>query len=212
MNRRHLAASAALTVILMTTSAEAADRSADGPAESFIADHEARIRPLERAANLAWWNANVTGKDADFQAKEDAQNRLDAALADRGSVRRAEGAERDAKLVDPLLDRTIAVLYLTYLEKQVDPALLRKITAKANAVEKAFNAYRAKVDGRELTDSQVRKVLKTSKDPAERQKVWEASKAVGPLVEADLKALVLLAERGRAGARVRQLSTPCSSP
>ena len=55
------------------------------------------------------------------------------------------------------------MLYLTYLEKQVDPELLKKITAKANAVEKAFNVFRAKVDGKEMTDSEVRKVLKESK-------------------------------------------------
>ena len=54
-----------------------------------------------------------------------------------------------------------------YLEKQVDPELLRQITAKANAIEKAFNAYRAKVDGREMTDSEVRKVLKESEDSAD---------------------------------------------
>ena len=49
------------------------------------------------------------------------------------------------------------MLYLQYLEKQVDPELLKKITAKANAVEQAFNVYRAKVDGKEMTDSEVRK-------------------------------------------------------
>ena len=71
------------------------------------------------------------------------------------------------------------MLYLQYLEKQVDAGLLKKITAKANAVEQAFNVYRAKVDGKEMTDSEVRKLLKESTDSALRQKVWEASKGVG---------------------------------
>ena len=88
--------------------------------------------------------------------------------------------------------RQIAVLYLLYLEKQVDPELLRQITAKANAIEKTFNAYRANVNGRQMTDSEVRKVLKESRNSAERKAVWEGSKGVGPLVEADLKALVKL--------------------
>ena len=69
---------------------------------------------------------------------------------------------------------------------------MKKITAKANLIEKVFNGYRARVSGRELTDSEVRKVLKESRKPAERKAVWEGSKAVGPLVEADLKALVKL--------------------
>jgi peptidyl-dipeptidase A len=79
-----------------------------------------------------------------------------------------------------------------YLEKQVPPELLRQITAKSNAIEKAFNVYRAEVGERELTDSEVRKVLSDSKDSAERKSVWEASKRVGPVVAGDLKALVLL--------------------
>ena len=66
------------------------------------------------------------------------------------------------------------------------------MVAKANAVEKAFNDFRAKVDGKEMTDSEVRKVLKDSTDSARRQAVWEASKDVGDVVEADLKELVKL--------------------
>lgn len=160
-------------------------------AREIVTAHEANVRPLEREAALAWWNANVSGKDEDFAAKEEAQNRLDAALADPRRFAELK-ALKGAKLDDPLLARQVEVLYLTYLEKQVDPALLRKITAKANAIEKAFNVYRAKVDGKEVTDSEVRKVLKESKDIARRRAVWESSKGVGAVVEADLKELVKL--------------------
>jgi peptidyl-dipeptidase A len=160
-------------------------------ARAFVAAHEATVRPLEKTAALAWWNANVSGKDEDFAAKEEAQNRLDAALADKDRFAELK-ALKAATLDDPTLAREVEVLYLTYLEKQVDPALLRKITAKANAIEKAFNVYRAKVDGKEMTDSEVRKVLKESKDSARRKAVWEASKGVGAVVEADLKELVKL--------------------
>src|SRR5262249_61897517 len=80
----------------------------------------------------------------------------------------------------------------TYLEKQVDKELMKKMVAKANAVEKAFNKFRATVDGQEMTDSAVRKVLKESKDSERRKTVWEASKDVGKVVEADLKELVNL--------------------
>ena len=66
---------------LLTLRADEPDN--DSIARSFVAKHETRIRPLEIAASLAWWNANITGKDEDFKAKEEAQNKLDAALADR---------------------------------------------------------------------------------------------------------------------------------
>ena len=98
---------------------------AEHRARTFIAEHEANIRPLEIAVNRAWWKANTTGKDEDFAAKEEAQNQLDRALSD--TKRFAElKALRDGKLADPLVARQIAVLYLGYLEKQVPPELLRQ--------------------------------------------------------------------------------------
>ncbi|HEU5312094.1 MAG TPA: M2 family metallopeptidase, partial [Candidatus Eisenbacteria bacterium] len=157
--------------------------------------HEREIRPLEKAVALAWWEANTTGKDEAFAKKEEAQNRLDAALAEKPRFRELEEAAATlgpAAPVDPLLARQIAILRLQSIEKQVDPQLLRKMTAKSNAVEKTFNVYRARVNGVEMTDSQVRKILKESKDPAERKAVWEGQKGVAPLVEGDLRELVKL--------------------
>jgi peptidyl-dipeptidase A len=174
---------------LVTLAATTED--ADARARRFVARHEADVKPLEVASALAWWNANVSGKDEDFKIKEEAQNKLDQVLADKERFAELK-ALKESKVGDALLAREIDVLYLQYLEKQVDPALLKQMTAKANAVEKAFNVYRAKVDGKEMTDSEVRKVLKQSKDSERRKAVWEASKGVGGVVEADLKELVRL--------------------
>ncbi|HXT39844.1 MAG TPA: M2 family metallopeptidase, partial [Candidatus Angelobacter sp.] len=161
----------------------------DARARQFIKEHEARIRPLEKAANLTWWNANVSGKDEDFKAKEAAQNKLDEALSDRGRFAELKTIKA-TQLRNPIVRREIDVLYLMYLEKQVDPDLLKRITARANAIEQVFNVSRARVGDKEMTDSEVRKVLKESKDSAQRKAVWEASKAVGGAVEKDLKELV----------------------
>jgi len=165
----------------------------DDDARKFVADHEARVKPLEVAAGHAWWRANISGRDDDFKKKEEAQNAIDAALADRatfGRLRALKQAKDANQIQDPILARQVELLYLAYLEKQVAPDLLRRITAKANAVEQQFNVFRARVDGRELPDSDVRNVLKNSTDSAQRQAVWEASKRVGAVVENDLKELV----------------------
>ena len=98
----------------------------------------------------------------------------------------------EGKIADPLINRQIQLLYLQYLEKQVNPELLKKLTSKANAVEQGFNVFRATVGGQEMTDSKVRDVLKTATDSNTRKDVWEASKVVGAKVEQDLKELVTL--------------------
>jgi peptidyl-dipeptidase A len=162
-------------------------------ARKFLDEHTAKLRPLEIAAARAWWDANVSGDDKDYARKIETQNKIDEALADAAAFARVkELHDKHADIDDRVVARAIDVIYLQYLEKQVDPALLKKMVAKANAVEKAFNVYRAKVDGKEMTDSEVRKVLKESTDSAQRKAVWEASKGVGAVVEADLKELVKL--------------------
>lgn len=160
-------------------------------AREFIAEHVRRVRPLEIEANMAWWDANTTGKDEAFRRKEEAQNRLDQVLADKARFQELKSL-KGQPIEDPLVARQLHLLYLQTLEKQVDPALLKQLTSRANAIEKAFNVYRAKVAGKELTDSQVRTILKESKSSAERKETWEASKGVGQMVSSDLVALARL--------------------
>ena len=161
-------------------------------AQAFIDDHVSRLRPLELAANRAWWNANVTGRAEDFAEKEKTQNRIDQALSDPKKFQELKSLKDAGDISDRLVARQIDLLYLAYLEKQVDPELLKKMVALGNKVEKDFNVYRARVDGKEMTDSEVRKVLKESKDSARRKAVWEASKEVGAQVASQLRDLVKL--------------------
>jgi peptidyl-dipeptidase A len=162
-------------------------------ARKFLDDHTRRLRPLEVAAALAWWNANTTGKEEDFAKKVEAQNRIDEALANPDAFKEVKELKEHRKDIDdPVLARAVDVLYLTYLEKQVDKDLLKQMVTKSNAVEERFNKFRAKVDGKEMTDNEMRGVLKTATDSARLKAVWEAGKAVGGEIEADLKELVRL--------------------
>ncbi|MGQ9651797.1 MAG: M2 family metallopeptidase [Phycisphaerae bacterium] len=174
----------------------AAEPPAADEARRFIAEYEASVRPLQIASARADWNAQATGKDQDYKAAQEAQNKLDAALADPAAFARLKQIREDLGKLQPkpdsLLARQIELLYLEYAAKQLDPELLRRITAKASACMQAFNVYRAKVNGRELPDSEVRKVLRESRDSAYRRAVWEAGKGVGTVVEKDLKELVKL--------------------
>ncbi len=170
--------------------ARAAD-SIDQRAIAFIADHESRIRPLEIEVGRRWWLANTTGRDEDFARKIEIETQLDLALADRERFAELKALD-EAGPADPLLKRQIRVLYLQYLAKQVEPALLEKMINQANEVEKIFNTYRAQEAGRELSDNEVRKVLRQSLDSAQRQAVWESSKGVGALIAPGLVELVAL--------------------
>lgn len=195
----------AISVVIMAVSSHAASgqpADANASARRFIAGYEANIRPLEIKAATLWWDANITGKEETFQAKEVAENQLDEALADPKAFAELKAIQK-AKPSDPLLARQIDLLVLGYTPKQVDPALLKQMTAKSNVCEKTFSRFRANVAGKELTDNEVREILRTSHDPKQRQEAWSASKAVGRLVEADFKVLVGLRNKA-----ARQLGYP----
>ena len=164
------------------------------PRRQFIARHEATVRPLEIESNRCWWEANTTGSDAAFHKKEEIETRLNLLLANRQTFAELN-AIKAQPIRDPLVARQIAVLYLQYLGQQIDPALIKEIAARSNAVEKAYGVYRAEVGGKRLTENEVRDVLRTSKDSARRRAVWEASKAVGPLLAPDLIKLAHLRNR-----------------
>jgi peptidyl-dipeptidase A len=180
---------------MVAATPEATDR-----ARRFVQAYTAKIRPLEIAANRAWWNANITGKDEDFKAKEEAQNKIDAALSSKDDLKEVKAIKEAGNIDDKVIARAIDVIYLAYLEKQLDQELLKKMTALANAVEQKFNTFRARVDGKEMTDAEVRKVLKTSKISERRREVYEASKEVGKVVEPELRQLVKL--RNEAAAKL----------
>jgi peptidyl-dipeptidase A len=169
------------------------DAAATASAKKFLDDFIAKVRPLEITANRAWWDANITGKDEDFAKKEKAQNAIDELLSDKTLFAGVKALkENGAQIDDAILRRAIDIVYLQVLEKQVDKALLDEMSALANSVEKKFSNFRPKVDGKEIDDGEVRKILKTSTLSERRKEVWEAAKEVGAVVEPELKKLVAL--------------------
>lgn len=181
-----------ISMTIFASTSASADGDTTAKARAFLDKFTAKLRPLDIAANRAWWDANITGKDEDFKRKEEAQNKIDAFLSDKTAFAEVKALKENGKIDDAILKRAIDVVYLAYLEKQLDAELLQKMTALSNAVEKKFSTFRAKVDGKELGDGDVRKILKSSTITERRKEVYEASKEVGKVVEPELKELVKL--------------------
>jgi peptidyl-dipeptidase A len=181
---------AAVFIITATFHTSAAE-DVDAPAREILAEHANRIQPLEIAAARRFWDANVNGSPDSYRLKDDADEHLDVALADRtwfGRIKRCH----EAKLADAAVARQIELLYWQALPKQIDRELLKQLTARANGIEMRFNAFRARVGDEQLTASDVRQVLRESTDSARRRDVWEASKVVGAELAPELLALVKL--------------------
>ncbi len=162
-------------------------------ARRFVKEYTNKVRPLEITVGYTWWTANITGKDEHFQAKTKAEDKLNAFLSSKEWFGRVKALkEHRKKINDPVTRRAVDVIYLTFLEKQVEPDLLKRMTKLANSFEHKFGTYRAKVDGKELSTNDVYHVLKTSKLSNRRKDVYLASKDVGKILEKELLELVRL--------------------
>jgi peptidyl-dipeptidase A len=158
----------------------------------FIARLVAEVEPLQRRHNLAYWQASVTG---DAVAEEEAA-RLDTAL--RTVLSRPEayaflrGVLADGGVDDPLLARQLALLHDAHRAQQLEPAAIERQVRLEKRLEGRCNAYRAELDGRRVSDNDLRRVLVASDDSGACRRAWEAAKQIGAEVAPELLELVRL--------------------
>lgn len=170
-------------------SAAAAATSADERFRSLYGAYEAKLAEQVKAHGLAWWAAANHGRKEDFERAAALELEIKQLQSDP-AVYGQLGALRKEGVKDPLLARTLEVMYLEFQGNQIPAALRRVLVEGASELEQAFNTSRAQVDGKAVTANEIRSVLSTSDDSAVRRKHWEASKAIGPQIAERLRALV----------------------
>ena len=178
-----------LGIIWASGTVATAQQDTTAAARDFVRKYESTVVPLEISLNRAWWDANTSGSDEAFAAKEALDKQMNELLSSPEEFQKLKDIKAGT-ISDPQLARQIEILYLIYLNRQGDLTLLNRMSAKANEIEKKFNQFRATIGDKSFTDSQVRDVLLTSKDSAEREQIWKANKDVGGQVAVDLRELV----------------------
>jgi peptidyl-dipeptidase A len=158
----------------------------------FISRLEAKAKPLMKEANLAAWNASVSGKDEDYTKSEQLQIKVSNLFANKEDFAELKRIRESNLVTDSLLNRQIIVLYNAYLDNQVDTVKLAEKIRLETEIEKKFSNFRADVDGKQLTDNGIEDVLRNSTSSVELQKVWEAHKKIGTVVSDDIIKLVKL--------------------
>jgi len=160
--------------------------------KEFVDAHVAKLQPLEKEANLAYWAAALSGKEEDYKKYSAAQLKLEKLYTNTEEFAFVKRAKESGSINDPQLKRTADILYLRYLGNQTDSLLLKQMIELASAVENKFTVYRPVIGGKSMTTNDVYRILGEEKSSAKRRETWEASKAVGPVVLEDLITLVKL--------------------
>jgi peptidyl-dipeptidase A len=157
----------------------------------FLEEQTEKIKPLLKKTAYAYWDATTTGKAEKYKEYEDYQKETSKLFNNKKDFEKVkEFIKLDIK--NPLIKRQLEVLYHSYLGNQGDINLINEILEKSTAIEQKFNLFRAKIEGKELTDNQVKDILKKEIDSEKLREAWEASKMQGELVAKDLIELIKL--------------------
>jgi peptidyl-dipeptidase A len=159
---------------------------------NFIKIHERKVKPMEKEVNLAYWNAAISGKSEDYEKVSKLTLRIRKIYSDEIDFDFLKEKKESGQVRRAILARQLDVLYNAYLENQIEPELLKKIVDLGTEIEKNFSTFRAKIAGEEVTDNQIKEILKDETDSAKRKQAWLASKQVGAVVADDIIRLVKL--------------------
>ncbi len=144
----------------------------------FIDEIVNELAPLEKELAATQYAAWDGGNDEDYKKAAELETLYRLKLSDREKFRKlSEYRKRNIK--DSLLRREIEVLYLMFLENQLDKDIIEELVKRSNAIEKKFNTFRAKIDDKEVTMNDIKEILRTSKDRKLREKAYLAQKSIG---------------------------------
>lgn len=164
----------------------------DHPVQDFIQEIETSLKPLYLAYTHASWEAATTGAEEANQREKDAQAALMRFWADPHRFATAKRLHEEKAAKSPLDARQIELIYLSSAKAQQDEGTIEKLTELEAKVRQAYYNFRAKIDGKQLTDNELDHILQKSHDSQEVRKAWEATKQIGAQVADPIRELARL--------------------
>jgi len=163
--------------------------------KNFIEAHVAKLEPLSTQANLAYWDASTTGKQEDYNRLRKLQLDVHQVYGNRDEFAFLKELRKSGQIKQSPLSRQLDRLYYAYLQNQIEPSLAKEIVDLDTKIQERYSTFRATIDGKEVTMSDIYTVLTTEKDCRKRESAWRASKQVGNAIAGDLIQLVKLRNR-----------------
>jgi oligoendopeptidase F len=158
---------------------------------SFLERENQKLRKMYKTWMEAYWMMCTTGEENWRQKEEEAQTAYRRHLADPQRFQKIRELLRKAK-PGSLEERQLKRMELEALENQVPPDMLEEMVRLSSRLTSTFNTFRGEMDGRRVTENEIREILRTSRNPEECRKAWEAGKKVGAEVADGLLRLVKL--------------------
>ncbi len=173
-----------------SSTAEHASLALQTEVQVFLDGYSTTFQELYTASYDAEWVSNthiVEGDDTNARRTRTANEALAAFTGSAANIEAARGyLARQAEL-NPLQRRQLeTILFKAGGNPQTVPELVKeRIAAEAAQTEKLYG-FTFHLDGREVATNDLDDMLRAERDLTQRQKVWEASKEVGPTLREGL--------------------------
>ena len=158
----------------------------------YIAGHTAVITPLHKDYSLKFWNLSLSGNEECEKELVAAKERYLKVYNNREEFKQVREWKASQVPIDELQARQLRLIYDAFVPNQIEPEILRDIIERETQIENLFNTFRAKFEGGEASDNQLREILRTETDIGRRRAAWEATKQVGHDVAPRLLELIAI--------------------
>ena len=157
--------------------------------EQFLEEQNKVIQDLHKTSANSSWMAATTGEDEWNRKTAEAQTAANAYLANKERFEQVKSylAQEDLTVIQR---RQLESLHTRMAGKQIPEEDLKEMVELSTELIGVFNTFRATIDGKSVSENDVRDILIKSNDLAEREEAWHASKQIGKEVEEKLLVLV----------------------
>lgn len=162
--------------------------------QEFLKEFVPEVARKSTQLNKAYWLLETTGHSDAADLKADLDTELKMLFNDPKIYKQLLEWEKGE--LDPIEKRQLDVLIRAFKQNQIPKELLEKISQKEALLAQSYAQFRPVVDGKKLTENEIREILKSENDPALRKKAWEASKEIGKTLAPKILELVELRNEG----------------
>lgn len=165
------------------------------PFEAFLDGFVPKVAAKSKQLKLARWLLETTGSQDAAELKAALDTELCLLYNDRTIYQKLLEWDKDSTLKDPLLKRQLNVLIRAFKQNMISPELLSEISQKEAALSCAYLNFRPRLEGKSISENEIREILKREDRPELRKKAWEASKEIGNHLAPQILELVRLRNR-----------------
>ena len=162
--------------------------------ESFLKGFIPLAAQKNKQLNQASWILETTGSSdsADLKGELDAEFRL--LFNEPETYQKLLEWEKESH--DPIHERQLNVLIRAFKQNQIPKILCQEIARKEALLAQSYASFRPRINGKELSENDIRTLLKIEKSPVKRREAWEASKQIGKFLAPQILSLVRLRNQG----------------